>query len=136
LDPLRTPASGDGIDDFFEIWTPGADWDAGTPAENLEAFDCDPNKSGVQSSPRNITLIVIEELGAQDGEGCAAGGNAKCTRVEGCITGSTFSATCSGSGGGGSLTIVGRFVEQVTISNAELGIVEDFGSDIEVFLKD
>ena len=141
----KTPIAGDDVDDFFEIWMPGSGWSSDDPAANLVPYDCDPDEDGSQTSPRNITLIIIGDIAVDDGVGCSGGGgnSPHCYEVlgfarmyiEGCSTDSGgFSAKCDQSGGGGSFTIHGRFVESVGNSAFELGLSRL--GDVQTFLKE
>lgn len=141
LEDLFAPTSGPsggGVDDFFEVWRPGADYDVNEPAAGLEAVDCDPATAEAQTSPRNVVLIVIRDIAIDDGVGCSGsdtGPSPHCYEVrsfgrmyiEGCSTSPTdFSAKCDQGGSGGSLSILGRFVESVESSYLDLGL-EGFG---------
>lgn len=133
--PLASPSNGDGMDDFYEIW----EWDGtGHPGVKLTPRDCDPGTPGVQTSPRNVVLIVIQDYTVEDGihnksyivRDFARAYIEGCTRSNG-----TFYKDCDwGNGAGGTFTIHVRFVEQYGLSTADLGTDATFG-DIEVFLK-
>lgn len=133
--PLASPSNGDGMDDFYEIW----EWDGtGHPGIKLAPRDCDASTAGVQTSPRNVVLIVIQDYTVEDGihnksyivRDFARAYIEGCTRSNG-----TFYKDCDwGNGAGGTFTIHVRFVEQYGLSTADLGTDATFG-DIEVFLK-
>jgi len=131
--------SGGGVDDFFEVWRPGAGYGPGAPAAGLEPADCDPGTALAETSPRNVVLIVVSDIAVDDGTGCHGtdtGPSPHCYEVqgfgrmyiEGCLSGggASFSPTCDLHGAGGSLTILGRFVESVENGNLGLGL-EGFG---------
>jgi hypothetical protein len=152
-DPDVDTNTQNGIDDFYEIWGPtvGTTVDPTAPASNLSAFAC----GNGQTSQRNVDLIIVENLEAGSVGDCTT----KCHEVlgfariyiEGCTTGATtlaelesgtvkFSPTCDKNdmdgGFGNSFTIWGRFVRQVELSPGDLGLANDFGAEIQVFLKE
>jgi Flp pilus assembly protein TadG len=130
---------GDGIDDFFEVWQLPPAWTSGDhPAGDLVPYDCDPTSIGWQTSPRNVALLVIADFAAPDG---SAGPKSYIVRsfarvyIEGCSdSNNLFYRDCAISGGG-KFTIHARFVDQVAVSDAALGLDAGYG-DIEVFLRD
>jgi hypothetical protein len=125
LTPLlhAPPGSGDNIDDFREVWTPSAG--AGL-AEELTPLDCDGDQfnGSLGESVRAADVIVVADIGVDDGTGCngngGSGGSSHCYQVlafahiylEGCSNEQQgFSPTCDLNGGGNSLTVWARFVE-------------------------
>lgn len=132
---LDSPTRGDGQDDFYEIWEYHGD--PSDPAANLTPYDCDSATPGVQTSPRNVALIVVHDFAAPDGDtgpkSYEIQGFAR-VYIEGCTdSGGTFHKDCDWNGGG-KFTIHARFVEQVGLTNSSLGLNTIYG-DIEVFLK-
>jgi hypothetical protein len=133
LDPLLTDFYGNyghsnGVDDFYEIWT----WqDANFPVTGLIE---------ICKSPRNVNLIVVEDLGTSDGD---AGPKSYLVRgfarmyIEGCTSDlhNAFYADCDWSGIG-NFTIHARYVEQVSVSNAAIGLTDESFGTIEVFLME
>jgi hypothetical protein len=131
-----------GIDDFFEIWGPGPgyDWSV-SPGEDLVPLDCstDPGK---QTSPRNIVVIIVAEIGVTDGTGCVGDASSHCYEIqgfarmylEGCENSKGWSSVCDLKGGGGTFTIHGRFVESVGEAYTDLSLIR-YGSDTVTFLK-
>jgi len=133
--PLHAPLRGDGHDDFFEVWEYHGDPSA--PAANLVPYDCDPGTAGVQTSPRNVVLIVVHDFAVPDGDSGPKSyviqGFAR-VYLEGCTdSGGDFHKDCDWSGGG-KFTVHARFVAQVGLTNSELGYETTYG-DIEVFLR-
>ena len=127
-----------GRDDFYEIWEHPDDYNPATdnPAEDLLAYDCDPATSGLQSSPRNVNLIIVADFATPDGN---AGPKSYIVQnfarvyLEGCSdTDGVFSRDCDFKGGG-KFTIHARFVDQFGLTGADLGLNSSFG-DVEVFL--
>ncbi|MQA00171.1 MAG: hypothetical protein GEU80_12745 [Dehalococcoidia bacterium] len=140
LSNLFAPTTG--VDDFFEIWMPDDGYSLYQPAEDLVTVDCDGSLDGIQTSPRNITVVIINDIDVDDGVGCG-GNNSHCYEVqgfarmylEGCSTsGQGFRADCSQGGGGNTFTIHARFVEAIGISNGALGL--NRLGDVQTFLKD
>jgi Flp pilus assembly protein TadG len=132
-----------GIDDFFEVWGPSLGYDVSKPAERIAPFDCDAGVPNVQTSPRNVVVIMINDLGTDDGSGCTGEANSHCYAirgfarmyVEGCSSAQQgFRARCDIGGGGGSFSIHARFVESVGLSSGRLQLSR-FG-DIQTFLKE
>jgi len=134
-----------GHDDFFEIWTPGLGYDVNDPGRHLDELDCNPSTTAFETSPRNVVVVIIEEIALDNGVGCTGGGGPSphCYEVlgfarmyiEGCTTAlHGFSPMCDQPGGGGSFTIHARFVQAVGNSTASLG-VSRFG-DIVTMLRD
>jgi len=119
-------------DDFYEIWQYNNDPDS--PAEGLQAIDCDPNTAGQQSSPRNVQMIVVNNWASPDG----TANNTYVVRgfarayLEGCEQNGTFYPNCN-MGTGQPFNIYVRFVEQLATNNVNLGLNAQFG-DIGVFL--
>ncbi len=124
-----SPARRDGIDDFYETfhydpYAPG-------PAYGLEPYDCNPWIADVQTSPRNVTLVVISDYAVPDGN---AGPQSYVVRgfagmyLEGC-TGNdgAFRKNCNVPGG--PFTVHARFVNRVNLNNSNLtlGTVGDVG---------
>ncbi len=133
--PLASPTRGDGHDDFFEVWQYHGD--ASDPAAHIAPYDCDPSTPGIQTSPRNVTLIVVQDFANPDG---AAGPKSYIVQgfarvyLEGCTDkDDDFHKDCDWAGGG-KFTVHARFVAQVGLTNSELGYETTYG-DIEVFLK-
>lgn len=130
---------GNGIDDFYEVWQLPSGWSSGdNPADDLVPYDCDPTQAGVQTSPRNATLIVIADFATPDGN---AGPKSYIVRnfarvyLEGCTDkNGTFSRSCDFNGGG-KFTIHARFVDQFGVTDSTLGLTAGYG-DVEVFLRD
>ena len=130
---------GNAIDDFYEVWQLPSEWMPGDhPATNLVPYDCDQNEAGIQTSLRNVILLVIKDYATPDG---AAGPKSYIVQnfarvyLEGCTDkNGTFSRDCSFNGGG-KFTIHARFVAQVGVTDSNLGLHSDFG-DVEVFLRD
>ena len=131
--PPTAGMSGGGVDDFFEVWRPSAGYDPTNPAANLEPIDCDPSVAGDNTSPRNVILIIVNDIAVDDGTGCSggAGPSPHCYEVqgfgrmylEGCVTGAAgFSPKCDQGGAGGSFSILGRFVESVESATLGLGL--------------
>ncbi len=128
-----------GIDDFYETWQLPPGWLPGdNPADDLVPYDCDPTRAGVQTSPRNVTLLVIADFATPDGD---AGPKSYIVRnfariyLEGCTDKSgTFQRDCN-INGGGKFTIHARFVDQFGVTDSSLGISPAYG-DVEVFLRD
>jgi hypothetical protein len=141
LDDLSPPFNvhGNAIDDFYEVWQLPSGWLPGDdPASDLVPYDCDASQPGVQTSPRNATLLVIEDFATPDGnDGPKSYIVQSFARVylEGCTDkNGTFSRNCNITGGG-KFTIHARFVDQFGVSDSNLGLLSDFG-DVEVFLRD
>ena len=134
------PNDADGRDDFHEIWEHPADYDAATdnPADDLLPYDCEPNTPGLQTSPRNATIIVVADYATPDGN---AGPKSYIVRnfariyLEGCTDKDGVPYRDCDINGGGKFTIHARFVDQFGLSDAELGLNSTFG-DVEVFLKE
>lgn len=129
---------GDGIDDFYEIWQLPPGWSSGDhPAGDLVPYDCDHTVVGLQTSPRNVSLLVIADFAAPDGN---AGPKSYIVRsfarvyIEGCSNSNAEFFRDCGLSGGGKFTIHARFVDQVAASDVSLGLDAGFG-DIEVFLR-
>ena len=139
---LQSPAGG--IDDFFEIWGPGPGYDVGAPGERLSPYDCDPDTVDRETSPRNVVIIMVRDIGLNDGVGCSGGASgSKCYEIqgfarmflEGCSTAAQgFRAQCDQGGGGSSFTIHARFVGSAGASTRELGLSR-YG-DVVTFLKE
>lgn len=133
--PLKSPVRGDGHDDFYEIWEYHGD--SSNPAADLVTYDCEPGTPGVQTSPRNVALIVVHDFAVPDGaEGPKSYEIQGFARMylEGCTdSGGDFHKDCDWSGGG-KFTIHARFVQQIGLTNSSLGHETTYG-DIEVFLK-
>lgn len=134
-----------GDDDFFEIWLPGLGYDLNDPGDKLDQYDCDPATPGSQSSPRNVTVIIVNDIAIDDGSGCTGGGGGSphCYLVlgfarmyiEGCTTAAQgFSPDCDQPGGGGTFTIHARFIKSVGGSSTALGI-NQFGDIQTVLVK-
>ena len=133
LDPLMTHLHGDyghsnGVDDFYEIWT----WqDPDYPVTGLIEI-CE--------SPRNVNLIVVEDFGTPDGDAGPKSykvlGFAR-MYLEGCTSDlhKEFYADCDWNGIG-TFTIHARYVEQVSVSNATIGLTENSFGTVEVFLME
>ena len=133
--PLHLPLRGDGHDDFFEVWEYHGDSSA--PAANLVPYDCDAGTPGVQTSPRNVVLIVVHDFANPDG---AAGPKSYIVQgfarvyLEGCTDkDGDFHKDCDWSGGG-KFTVHARFVQQLGLTQSSLGNQTTYG-DIEVFLR-
>jgi Flp pilus assembly protein TadG len=118
---LHAPAgANDDIDDFREIWTPPA---GGMLAEELTPIDCDGDQfnGSLGESVRAADVIVVADVGVDDGTGCnGSGASPHCYQVlafahiylEGCSNVQQgFSPTCDLQGGGNSLTVWARFVK-------------------------
>ena len=131
---LHSPSRTDGMDDFYEVWA--RDPSAAHPAGGLLAYDCS-SADGLQTSPRNVVLIIVHDALAPDGDegpkSYEVQGFAR-MYVEGCTRSGTFYKDCDW-GGGGKFFIHARFVQQVNPTNSDLNINTTFG-DVEVFLKD
>jgi hypothetical protein len=131
---LDSPSRADGMDDFFEVFQYNSD--PASPAATLAQWDCDPALEGVQTSPRNVAVIVVADYATPDG-GCGP----KCYTVqgfgrmyiEGCTNGGTFYKDCDWNGGG-SFVIHARFVASFGDSKYTLGH-SDYG-DLQTFLKE
>jgi hypothetical protein len=133
-EPLANPLShADDLDDFYEIWI----YDDGyaNPAEGLIPYDCDAGQSGVQSSMRNVNLIVVRDWTSPDG----VDNNSYIVRgfarvyLEGCTDmNDVFHKDCNV--GGGKFTLHARFVKQLGITKTEIGLAPSYSGDIEVFL--
>jgi hypothetical protein len=133
-----------GVDDFFEIWRPSLNYDPSNPGDNLEQHDCDLTTGAKETSPRNVTVVIITDIAIDDGGGCTGGGGTSphCYLVlgfarmyiEGCTTAAQgFAADCAQPGGGGSFTIHARFINAVGSTSAALGI-NQFG-EIQTVLQ-
>ena len=143
FDPLPAQALNDGTDDFFEIWALPPGYDAAEPAVGLELLDCDAGAEGVQSSPRNIAVFLISDLGVSDSAGCSNPGN-NCYTIQG--VGAIYLEGCSSDGGVtiskdfdctppfGHLQIYGRLVSVTGNTQLNLGF-QQFG-DWQTFLKE
>ena len=137
--PLESPAVNDGIDDFYEIWR--SPTDPANPAWGLEPNDCDGGTAGAQSSARNVTVIVIEQIDPPDPHSGECGSNT-CYEVlgfvrmyiEGCsdALGGAFSRSCAGLTGN-NFIIYGRLVSSVATSTEVLGFSRM--GDVQTFLK-
>ena len=129
---------GDEFDDFYEVWA----WDPANfdypntphPASGLVPYDCDLATPKLQTSPRNVSLIVIGSFDVEDG-----GVNQYIIKdfarmyLEGCSDkDGEFHKDCDV--GGGKFTIHARFIEQVVNTQADLGLEASFG-EIAIFLK-
>lgn len=136
------PGLADGIDDFYEVWPLPA---SGPPASRLEPRPC-PGYDAQTNSPRNIVLIIVPDaLDTSGGPGqkytilqFARMYLDGCTRTtgNGSNVTSEFRRDCSWpSLGSGRLTINARYVDQVSMSGAALGLSELLIGDLEVFLK-
>ena len=130
---------GNGIDDFYEIWQLPSGWSSGdNPADDLVPYDCNPSQGGVQTSPRNATLIVIADFAVPDGNDGPKSyivRNFARVYLEGCTDkNGTFSRSCNFNGGG-KFTIHARFVDQFGVTDSTLGLTAGYG-DVEVFLRD
>jgi hypothetical protein len=95
-------------------------------------YDCDPATQLADTSPRNVLVVIVNDIAVDDGTSCngGSGGDAHCYEVagfarvylEGCSTAAAgFSAFCDQGGAGGSFTIHARFVEAVGLSAGEIG---------------
>jgi hypothetical protein len=140
--PTKGP-SGGGVDDFFEVFRPGLNYDLLDPGRNLTTFDCDALTVGIDTSPRNVVVLVIDDVGTSDGVGCTGGaGGSKCYEIrgfmriyiEGCTTKNGFSAACNNGGSGGGFTVHARIVESVGLSEGVLGLTR-YG-DYQSFLRE
>ncbi|MCH7908144.1 MAG: hypothetical protein IIB38_00830, partial [Candidatus Hydrogenedentes bacterium] len=129
---------GDEFDDFYEVWA----WNPNNknypatahPASGLVPYDCDPGTPKLQTSPRNVSLLVIGDFAVEDG-----GVNQYIIKdfarmyLEGCSDkDGDFHKDCEV--GGGKFTIHARFIEQVVNTQADLGLEASFG-EIAIFLK-
>lgn len=130
---LANPLRDDDLDDFYEIWA--YDDAYANPAEGLIPYDCDPVESGVQTSMRNVNIIVVHEWSSPDG----VGNNTYIVRgfarvyLEGCSDkNDVFHKDCNV--GGGKFTLHARFVKQLGITKTEIGLAPSYSGDIEVFL--
>ena len=114
------PAANDDIDDLFEIWELLPGYDPTDPLANVVARDCDPLTGALETSPRNILVLVIEDILVNDGAGCAGGSGCHDVQgytrmyLEGCsrpppVVHRLFTA-CAG--GGGDLWVQGRMLRQ------------------------
>ncbi len=137
---LYPPGLNNSRDDFYEIWRYHGN-PAQHPAESLAPYDCDPSTSGIQTSPRNVIMIVIRNFTQHDGSltnSYEVRGFARMF-LEGCTRNAIFYPDCDmptggGGGGGQRFTIHARYVEQAGLTNSGLGYETTYG-DIEVFLK-
>jgi Flp pilus assembly protein TadG len=133
------PAVGNGIDDFYQIWTyPGPE----SPASGLVSRPC-PGYDGSENSPRNIVLIVVPDMldtSATSGKKYTILDFSR-MYLEGCTRTSNqgvseFRRDCGwNSLGSGTLTIHARYIEQIGGgSQAKLGLTELLLGDRETFL--
>lgn len=134
------------VDDFFEIWRPGPGYDPADPAANLDTYDCDPATTERETSVRSAPVIIIADIGVDDGVGCfgsGVGANPHCYEVmgfariyiEGCSTTmGGFDAKCGQNAVGSSFTVHARFVEAYGNSNGTLGL--NRLGDTQTFLAD
>jgi hypothetical protein len=147
LENLLLPTSGNnggGVDDFFEVFRPSFGYDLNDPGANLSVFDCDPSTpSTIETSPRHVAVVVIDDFGTSDGVGCSGGGaQAKCYEVrgfvdiyiEGCSTNAGFDAKCAQGGAGGSFTVHARMVGVFAVAGGRLTL-NRFGG-LQTFLKE
>ena len=143
LQDLLNPTAG-GIDDLFEVWGPGLGYDGvNSPAENLTPYDCDSTTVELETSPRNVVVIMIQDIGIGDSSGCTGVAGTMCYKiqgfariyVEGCSTAAAgFQADCDVNGAGGSFTIHGRFIEATALSSSRIALSR-YG-DTLTFLKE
>ncbi len=139
--PLESPTISDAIDDLFEVWSLPVGYDSADPASGLQERDCDLGTAGFQSSPRNITVLVIEAVDPADPHSSECSANT-CYQIigfarmylEGCSDqlGGAFSRTCSGLSGN-DFIIYGRLVSSVAMSVEALGF--NRVGDVQTFLK-
>ena len=140
--PLESPTIGDSIDDLFEVWSLPAGYDPNDPASGLQERDCDVVTAGIQSSARNITVLVIEAVDPADPHSSECSANT-CYEIlgfarmylEGCSDslGGDFSRTCDGLSGN-DFIIYGRLVSSVAMSVEALGF--NRVADVQTFLKE
>lgn len=95
---------------------------------NLTPNDCNAFLPGIQTSPRNLSLIVVNHSLAPDGTTCGGGNNSYCVRgferayLEGCFDkDDVFKPLCDPLPGS-VFTVLVRFVQQVVDSNGNLGL--------------
>lgn len=133
------PGLGDGIDDFYEVWSyPGP----GAPASGLTPLNC-PGYAGEANSPRNIVLIVVNDVFDTSTTAAKKYVIMDFVRMylEGCTRTSNsgqkeFRRDCGWSSlGSGVLTIHGRYVHQVKSPANKLGLTPLMLGDTDVFLK-
>lgn len=133
------PGLGDGIDDFYEVWSYS---NAGAPASDLSPRTC-PGYGGETNSPRNIVLIVVDDVFDTSTTAAKKYVILDFVRMylEGCTrttnTGAKeFRRDCGWSSlGSGVLTIHGRYVHQVKSPANKLGLTPLMLGDTDVFLK-
>ncbi len=129
---LDSPSRNDGIDDFFEVFQYNGDPDS--PAATLAQWDCDPTIEGIQTSPRNVAVIVVADYATPDGSCgplCYTVQGFGRMYIEGCTHNGTFYKDCDWNGGG-AFTINARFVASFGDSKYSLGYT-DYG-DLQTFL--
>ncbi len=117
----------DGIDDIFEIWSRNPAQPVGS-VRSLLPNDCNAAVAGIQTSPRNITVIVVNSSLAPDGTTCGGGNNSYCVRgfarayLEGCLDrNGVFRSLCDPLPGS-QFTVLIRFVEPIADSSGNLGM--------------
>jgi len=129
------PAAGDGVDDFYEVWSYGS---GSGPASDLTPLHC-PGYGGETNSPRNVVLIVVHDTFETQNNTYVIRDFVR-LYIEGCTRTtnsgvSEFRRDCGwNSLGNGKLTIHGRFVHQVGSPAANVGLTELMLGDQEVFL--
>lgn len=149
-DALVSPTVNDKFDDFFEIWRLDPAYDPANPAEGVALRDCDPNTAGVQTSPRNLSVLVVDDVDDGDDPGADCdGSNGTCLLLrgfttlylEGCSTDNVDPALATiekdfgqCTSNLGRLIIYGRLVAQIGESNLTLGYT--FNGDWQTFLKE
>lgn len=133
------PGLGDGIDDFYEVWSYS---NASAPASDLSPRNC-PGYAGETNSPRNIVLIVVDDVFDTSTTAAKKYVILDFVRMylEGCTrtanTGAKeFRRDCGwNSLGSGVLTIHGRYVHQVKSPANKLGLTPLLLGDTDIFLK-
>jgi hypothetical protein len=129
LTPMAAANKNNNVDDMFEVWErnplPGT-------LSTMAPYDCDPSVAGVQTSPRNVNIIVVHDIEDEDG-----GNNYYIVRgfvrmyIEGCERSGTFYVNCTQNGG--NFNVYARIVGQLADSTTTLGM-NNYG-DLGIYLK-
>jgi hypothetical protein len=129
LTPLAAANKNNNVDDLFEVWERNPLPD---PLSILPPYDCDPSVAGVQTSPRNVNIIVVHDILDEDG-----GNHYYIVRgfvrmyIEGCERNGNFYVDCTQ--GGGNFNVYARIIDQLADSTTPLGM-NNYG-DLGIYLK-
>jgi hypothetical protein len=129
LTPMAAANKNNNIDDLFEVWERNP---LPSPLGILAPWDCNPGVAGVQTSPRNVNIIVVHDIEDEDGAN-----NYYIVRgfvrmyIEGCERSGTFYPDCTQAGG--NFNVYARIIGQLPDSTAVLGL-NNYG-DIGIWLK-